>query len=149
MIITVARPTSNWDAPEVYDTAALAADLEQLLAGAPIDKKHFDFEREEVVVDGQLQPSPFVIVEGIFAGSHHLRDVLDLHFNVPTPVATTVGRDLMRLMHSDRPNASIGSPEARLRYQLETAIPTYRAQPRPTRNSWSASVRPITPTYEA
>jgi uridine kinase len=140
---TYGQPWTNWDAPEVYDTARLARDVELLQAGDAIDKKHFDFEREETVVDGTLSPAPFVIIEGIFAGSPHLAHVRDLHFNVPTPIATTVGRDLLRLMHSDRPNNSIGSPEARLRYQLETAIPTYQAQERPRRNTWSGSVRPI------
>lgn len=140
---TYHKPWTNWDAPEVYDTLALAHDLEKLLDGRVIDKKHFDFECEETVVDGTLLPSPFVIVEGIFAGSRDLQKVRNLHYNVPTPVATTIGRDLLRLAHSDRPNGSIGSPEARLRYQLETAVPTYEAQERPKRNTWSASVRPI------
>jgi uridine kinase len=140
---TYHSPWTNWDAPEVYDTATLAGDLEKLLAGGTIEKKHFDFEREEAVVDGILRSGPFVIVEGIFAGSRDLARVRNLHYNVPTPVATTIGRDLLRLMHSDRPNNSIGSPEARLQYQLETAVPTYQAQERPVRNVWSASVRPI------
>ena len=98
---------------------------------------------EEIVVDGTQSPSPFVIIEGIVAGGPDLQHVRDLHFCVPTPVATTVGRDILRLIHSDRPNNSIASPEERLRYQLETAIPTYEAQQRPTRNTWSASVRSI------
>lgn len=136
-------PWSNWDAPEVYDTTQLAEDVRTLLSGEPIDKKHFDFEREEIVIDGRLAPAPFVIVEGIFAGSPDLQEVRDLHFSVTTPLATTVGRDLVRLMQSDRPNTSIATPEARLRYQLETAIPTYQSQERPLRNTWAASVRPI------
>lgn len=140
---TYHQPWTNWDAPEVYDTASLATDLEKLLIGEAIRRQHFDFEREEVVVDGNIHPSPFVIVEGIFAGSRDLAGVRDLHYNVPTPVATTIGRDLLRLVHSDRPNNSIGSPEARLRYQLEIAVPTYQAQERPKRNVWSASVRSI------
>jgi uridine kinase len=140
---THGQPWTNWDAPEVYDTASLAHDVDLLLAGSTIDKKHFDFEREEAVIDGTLAPAPFILIEGIFAGSPHLARIRDLHFNVPTPIATTVGRDLLRLMHSDRPNNSIGNPEARLRYQLETAIPTYEAQERPRRNTWSGSVRPI------
>ena len=140
---TYGQPWTNWDAPEVYDTASLARDVESLLTGNTIDKKYFDFEGEETIIDGTLTPAPFVIIEGIFAGSPDLARVRDLHFNVPTPIATTVGRDLLRLMHSDRPNNSISSPEARLRYQLETAIPTYEAQERPRRNTWSGSVRPI------
>jgi uridine kinase len=140
---TYQAPWTNWDAPEVYDTAALSGDIRRLLAGDTVEKRRFDFEREEVVTDGVLLPSPFVIVEGIFAGSQDLAPVRNLHYNVPTPVATTIGRDLLRLVHSDRPNNSISSPEARLRYQLETAVPTYEAQERPRRNTWSASVRPI------
>ena len=140
---TYQKPWANWDAPEVYDTVALSRDVETLLAGSTVNKRYFDFEREETVTEGIHTPAPFVIIEGIFAGSPHLARVRDLHFNVPTPIATTVGRDLLRLMHSDRPNNSISSPEARLRYQLETAIPTYQSQERPRRNAWSGSVRPI------
>lgn len=140
---TYGAPWTNWDTPEVYDTVAMARDIATLHAGRSINKQRFDFEREETVVDGTLSPGPFVIIEGIFAGSPDLQHVRDLHFTVPTPIATTIGRDILRLVHSDRPNTSIASPEERLRYQLEIAIPTYEAQQRPTRNAWSASVRSI------
>lgn len=140
---THGHPWTNWDAPEVYHTAALADDIQKLLNSEIVDRKRFDFGREETVIEGKITPSPFIIIEGIFAGSTDLKEVRDLHFTVPTPLATTVGRDLLRLVHSDRPNASIANPEARLRYQLETAIPTFEAQDRPRRNVWSASVRPI------
>lgn len=140
---TYGAPWTNWDAPEVYDTLTLAEHIAALKSGQPIPKQYFDFGREETIVTDTIEPSPIAIVEGIFAGSPDLQAVRDLHFTVPTPLATTVARDLLRLTSSDRPNNSIASPEARLRYQLETAIPTYLAQERPTRNSWSSSVRPI------
>lgn len=136
-------PWTNWDLPEVYDTETLASHLAALKSGQPIPRQRFDFPRQEAVVTGVIEPSPIIIVEGIFAGSPDLQTVRDLHFTVPTPLATTVARDLLRLVSSDRSNSSIATPEARLRYQLETAIPTYQAQERPRRNSWASSVRTI------
>lgn len=140
---THGAPWTNWDLPEVYDTQTLAEHLSALKAGQAIPRHTFDFPSQETVITGVIEPSPIVIVEGIFAGSKHLSNVRDLHFNVPTPLATTVARDLLRLVSSERANSSIATPEDRLRYQLETAIPTYHAQARPHRNSWSSSARSI------
>ncbi len=140
---THGAPWTNWDLPEVYDTETLAGHIAALKSGQAIPRHTFDFPRQETVITGVVEPSPIVIVEGIFAGSPDLAPVRDLHFNVPTPIATTVARDLLRLVSSDRANSSITTPEERLRYQLETAIPTYQAQERPRRNSWSGSVRTI------
>jgi len=136
-------PWTNWDDPRVYNTEELAVDLEKLSNGESIYKKHFDFATEEVVFDEEVQPQPFVIVEGLFAGSPDLKSVRHLHFEVPTGIATSVGRDVRRLVLENRANGSISTPEARLRYQLETALPTYLDQPRPDRNSFSASSRPM------
>lgn len=140
---TYGAPWTNWDLPEVYDTETLARHLAALKSGQAIPQQTFDFPRQETVVTGVIEPSSVVLVEGIFAGSPHLARVRDLHFTVPTPLATTLARDLLRLASTDRSNSSIATPEARLRYQLETAIPTYQSQERPRRNSWASSVRAI------
>lgn len=140
---TYGAPWTNWDDPRVYDTAALGFDLELLRAGEPVMRRHFDFNVEETVEDGVEQSRPFVIVEGIFSGSPDLSAVRNLHYEVPTSPATSVGRDIRRLVLDNRANGSIGSPEARLRYQLETALPTYHEQQRPRKNVFPASARPL------
>jgi len=140
---TYGAPWTNWDDPKVYDTAELAEDIARLADGQPILRKHFDFATEEVVYDEEIQPSPFVIVEGLYAGSPDLKAVRQLHYEVPTGIATSIGRDVRRLVLENRANGSIATPEARLRYCLEIALPTYLAQERPTRNSFSGHGRPL------
>jgi uridine kinase len=140
---TYGAPWTNWDDPRVYDTAALANDIARLGEGQSILRKHFDFATEEVVFDEEITPSPFVIVEGLFAGSPDLKEVRHLHYEVPTAIATSIGRDVRRLVLENRANGSIATPEARLRYCLEVALPTYLEQQRPTRNSFAAHGRPL------
>jgi CYTH domain-containing protein len=138
---TYGAPWTNWDDPRVYNTAELAQDLQRLANGEDVIQKHFDFELEETVEDGVLAPSTFTVVEGIFAGSPHLEGVRQMHYEVPTRPATSIGRDVRRLVLAGRANSSIGSPEDRLRYQLEVALPTYQNQERPTYNRFAASSR--------
>lgn len=140
---TYGAPWTNWDDPRVYNTAELADDIARLANGEPILRKHFDFHLEEVVYDEEIQPQPFVIVEGLYAGSPDLKDVRKLHYEVPTSIATSIGRDVRRLVLENRANGSIGTPEARLKYILEVALPTYLKQERPQHNSFAAYCRPL------
>lgn len=137
------KPWKNWDSAVVYDTKALAEDLKCLQAGEKIDRRSFSFETEEPYVEGEISPNDIIIIEGIHAGSNDLKEVRTLYFDLGTPFATSVGRDISRLRDGSRPNDSIGSPESRLRYQLEIAEPAFWEKDTPPRNSWSASVRPI------
>lgn len=122
---TYGAPWNNWDDPRVYNTALMAEDLKAFAAGEPLSRQHFDFISEEVVIDEIIQPKPFVLIEGLFADSRDLRDVRCAHFDMPVSPATSIGRDLRRLVIEGRANGVFGSPEERLRYQLETALPTY------------------------
>jgi uridine kinase len=140
---TYGAPWTNWDDPRVYDTALMAEDLKALMQGETINRRHFDFATEEVVIDGPITKRPFIIVEGLYAGSKDLADVRTLHYEVPTSKATSIGRDVRRLVLENRTNSSIGTPEERLRYQLEVALPTYENQDRPKRNFVSSCARPL------
>lgn len=140
---TYGAPYSDWDSPRTYNTAELANDLERLAEGTPLIRRHFDFDTEEPAYDALVQPSPFVIVEGLYAGSKDLAAVRDLHFELPTSIATSVGRDVRRLVIEDRANRAFPTPESRLKYQIETALPLYVSQERPGRNAFSASARPL------
>lgn len=140
---TYGAPWTNWDDPRVYNTVELAQDIQRLADDQPVHHKHFDFSTEEVVYDNEVAPSPFVIVEGLYAGSPDLDSVRHLHYDIPTSVATSIGRDLRRLVLENRANGSIGSPKDRLQYQLEVALPTYLDQQRPQRNSFAAYCPPM------
>ena len=140
---TYGAPWTNWDDPRVYNTSELAGDIQKLANNKSIYHKHFDFGTEEVVLDEVIEPSPFVIVEGLYAGSPDLKSVRHLHFDIPTGIATSVGRDVRRLVLENRANGSIATPEARLKYQLEVALPTYLEQQRPDRTRFGAYCPPL------
>jgi uridine kinase len=136
-------PYSEWDDAKTYNTAELAFDLAQLAEGVPIIKRHFDFDTEEPAFDEEIAPSPFVIVEGLYAGSTDLVEVRDLHFKLPTSIATSIGRDVRRLIIDDRKNRAFPTAASRLKYQIETAAPLYLEQEMPRRKAFSASTRPL------
>lgn len=136
-------PYTEWDDAKTYNTAELALDLRQLAAGIPLIKRHFDFETEEPAFDEELSVSPFVIIEGLYASSKDLEAVRDLHFELPTSIATSVGRDVRRLIIEDRKNRAFPTAASRLRYQIETAAPLYMSQEKPARKSFSASSRTL------
>lgn len=138
---TYGAPWTEWDDPRVYNTYELAGDLTRLREGTPLIKRHFDFNSEETVYDEQLPVSPFVIVEGLYAGSPDLSKERSLHFTLPTGIATSIGRDVRRLVIENRANRAFPTPEARLKYQIESALPIYLSQERPSRNSFNASTR--------
>ncbi len=138
---TYGAPWTEWDDPRVYNTPELAFDLEKLAEGLPLLRRHFDFDKEETVFDEEVQPSPFVIVEGLYAGSKDLNDVRNLHYELPTGIATSIGRDVRRLVIEHRANRAFPTPESRLKYQIETALPLYLSQERPHRNNFNASMR--------
>jgi len=117
----------NWDAPVVYNTAALAFELREYLDKAePIPKRYFDFLSQEPVIEVTThQPGRVVIVEGLFPHSPDLVGLVDHMIEVPTPLATSIGRRIVRDMRG-RLNDSLGNPEDILRYQVEVAEPTYQ-----------------------
>lgn len=134
-------PYTAWDAPETYNTKELAFDLAQSAEGASLIQRHFDFDSEEVVYDEELAPSPFIIVEGVYAGSADLESVRDLHFTIPTSIAQSVDWDLHRMVH--RVNRAFPTTEDRFRHQVEHAIPAFLNLERPPRKPFSASSRPL------
>lgn len=122
---------TNWDADVVYNTDLLAFELQQHLEhGEPMPQRRFDFATEEPaqLTEGHAK-APVVIVEGLYPHAEALQPLLDRRIDMHTPLATSIGRRILRDMGS-RLNNSLGSAESILRYQLETAEPTYqRAQP--------------------
>lgn len=117
----------NWDKPVVYNTAALAFDLREYLEKAePINKRRFNFQTEEPVIEINNHPiARVILIEGLFPHSPDLKDLVDHMIEVPTGIATSVGRRILRDIQG-RLNSSLTTAEAILRYQLEIAEPTYQ-----------------------
>ena len=115
----------EWDHPIVYDTAAMARDLKSLSAGEAVDRRRIDFSVVEPVYEGSITPVPVIIIEGIYAGHSDFDSLESLNYAMPTPLATCIGRRLLRDI-SQRPE--FANPEKSLHYMLTQAEPTYRKQ---------------------
>lgn len=142
---TYGAPYVDWDESQTYNTKALERDLQLHAAGTPLIKRHFSFESEETILDDELPLSPFVLVEGLYAGSPHLDSIRTLHFELPTSIATSIGRDVRRLCIENRANRVFPTPESRLEYLINSALPRYLEKEKPERHRqvFSGCVRPL------
>lgn len=118
--------TINWDSHVVYDIDRLHWDLQRAKMWIPtLGTRKFDFASSETVIDRKkfIEPAEIMIVEGIMANSPILREDIDIHYEVPTPLATCIGRRVVR----DTSGRKVQwSAEEILQYQLEIAEPEYR-----------------------
>lgn len=119
------EPWTKWDDAIVYDTATMAKDLAELQSGRPIWHRWIDFTDAEPKYDGVIQPAPVVIIEGIYAASPDITKQGDLMYEMTTPLATCVGRRLLRDL-KERPQ--FADPHKSLAYMLYEAEPAYRKQ---------------------
>lgn len=119
------EPWTKWDDAVVYDTVVMANDLAELQAGRPIWRRWIDFTDCEPKYDGIIQPAPVVIVEGIYAASPDVVGQGDLMYEMTTPLATCVGRRLLRDL-KERPE--FADPQKSLAYILNEAEVAYRNQ---------------------
>lgn len=140
---TYGAPWTNWEDARVYDTATLAHDIAKWREGQPITQRWFDFATEEPAFGEPLPDSNVLIIEGIHAGSHNLAGQRQMFYEVPTPLSISLGRDLKRLLATNRQQAAMKSPEERLRYILEIGEPTYQTVDQVHRNSFSGCARPL------
>jgi uridine kinase len=122
---TGGKEWKNWDDPIVYDTTAMAKDLAMLADSRTIPRREVDFTIVESVMVGLLEPADVIIIEGIYASSAELAEYADSKYEMPTPLATSIGRRLLRDLR-ERPQ--FADPAKSLRYMLEFAEPMYRAQ---------------------
>ena len=127
MKINNGQPWEHWDEPIVYDTVAMAEDLAHLYNGKSIYRRSIDWGSVEPIFDGVITPSDVVIIEGIYALSPDITKQDELCYETTTPLATCIGRRLLRDMR-ERPE--FADPVKSLRYMLREAEPAYRAQSR-------------------
>jgi uridine kinase len=122
------QPWEKWDDPIVYDTEAMAADLAELRAVRPVWSRRIDFSNCEPTYDGVLQPAPVILIEGIYAFSPDIYHPSARRYEMTTPLATCMGRRLLRDMR-ERPEFADSIKS--LHYMLAEAEPAYREQLRP------------------
>ena len=116
---------THWDAPIVYDTATMAQDLSILRQGGQIVTREMDWTVAEPRAAGFITMPDVLLIEGIYANSPEISDPEDLIYEMTTPLATCIGRRLLRDLR-ERPE--FADPEKSLLYMLTEAEPAYRAQ---------------------
>jgi uridine kinase len=93
------RARKNFDDPAMIDVALLAAHLEKLAAGAPIERPVYDFATYTCLPGKTetVEPKPFIVIEGLFALYFpELRPLYQLSIYVDTPDDVCFSRRLKR-----------------------------------------------------
>src|SRR5687768_3547282 len=80
------RAAVNFDHPDALELELLAAHLDALVRGEPVDKPRYDFERHVRAAEtDRIEPRPVIIVEGILVlADAGLRRRMDLKLFVDT-----------------------------------------------------------------
>lgn len=117
---------THWDDPIVYDTKTMAHDLLTLTRGESIVRREIDWSIAEPRAVGTMTMPDVLLIEGIYANSPDISHEGDLVYEMTTPLATCIGRRLLRDLR-ERPE--FADPEKSLLYMLTEAEPAYRAQP--------------------
>lgn len=116
----------NYDADEVYDLELFRRDMHSIKIGNSIPVRRYDYVTGEPQINGtNIRPANVLLIEGIKANHQSIRDLADLSFNITTPLATSIGRRILRDMIT-RPQ--FADPGVNLAYYLEYAEPAYRSQ---------------------
>lgn len=121
------EPWTHWDEPVVYDTTAMHDDLAALARGEEIVRREIDWTVAEPRAAGTVTMPDVLLIEGIYANSPEITNEQDLVYEMTTPLATCIGRRLLRDLR-ERPE--FADPVASLYYMLAEAEPAYRAQVR-------------------
>lgn len=129
------KPWDDWDTRIVYDIDAARGEISELLKGAeakPIRKRAYDFSAQEPAKLTELvEPGSIIILEGLHAGDRVFEDVAHIRYEMPTDIATSIGRRLQRDFTTGRATGdNVSSPDKLLRYMVERAEPAYQTQER-------------------
>lgn len=116
----------NFDLPHLYDTETLAKELKNRKENMqPLPVHSFDWDKsEQIPVIFPCELHSIIIIEGIYADSPEIADLIDFKFHLNIGAATCIGRRVMRSLNNTQ-RGNIMSPEAQLRYLIEIAEPTY------------------------
>ena len=114
----------NYDDDKTYDLPLCRSHLGQLASGLVIPKRSYSFITQEPQIDGDLQPVDVIFIEGIKAHHPQFREMADLYYEMPTSLATSIGRRVLKRDIVERP---LFSPEENLTNYLEYTEPAYKA----------------------
>ncbi len=94
------RRRVNWDHPEAFDTALLAAHLEALARGEPIEKPTYDFVQHRRATETiRIEPADVVVIDGILLlVDERVRDACDVKIFVDTEADVRLIRRIRRDM---------------------------------------------------
>ncbi len=94
------RRRVNWDHPEAFDTALLAAHLEALARGEPIEKPTYDFVQHQRAKETvRIEPADVVVIDGILLlVDERVRDACDVKVFVDTEADVRLIRRIRRDM---------------------------------------------------
>ncbi len=92
------REQLNFDHPDSLDTGLLVQHLQAIKSGHPVDVPAYDFKSHaRLPVRRHVEPTPFVIVEGILIFvEREVRDLLDIKIFVDTDADIRVFRRIRR-----------------------------------------------------
>lgn len=119
------EPWMHWDEPVVYDTHAMSTDLHTLRQGQSIRRRTIDWHTVEPHYGSPFPPVEVFIIEGIYALAPEITHQDDIMVELPTPLATCIGRRLLRDL-KERPQ--FADPSTSLHYMLNEVEPAYRRQ---------------------
>ena len=91
----------NFDLPDAIDHHRLCSDLIKLTSGKSIEMKEYQFNQKEVAAKTLIiQPSPVIIVEGLFTFYYpQLSKLLDLKVFLEAPEGVMLKRRIARDSH--------------------------------------------------
>ena len=121
----------NFDLPDAIDHHRLCSDLIKLTSGKSIEMKEYQFNQKEVAAKTLIiQPSPVIIVEGLFTFYYpQLSKLLDLKVFLEAPEGVMLKRRTARDSH----HRGYGLNE--VMYQFEKhALPAYKKYILPLKN---------------
>jgi len=123
------REGINYDVPGAVELDLLADNLAELRQGQAVEKPKYDFTAHNRKTEWEVvQPSPFIIIDGIFALHEELRELYDLKVFVNTPEVICWERRKIR----DVEERGRTIEEVDMRLQRDV-IPGYQKFVRPTR----------------
>lgn len=114
----------NYDANEVFDLKKAEVHARALRSGFAVHRQLFDYDLEEVVIKGSVKPADINFIEGVKAHHPNFRELADLTIMVPSSLAQSLGRRILRDLVT-RPR--FADPSNNIAYYLEYAEPEYRA----------------------
>lgn len=119
------RREQDVDNPEAFDYKLLIEHLKQLTAGKPVTLPKYDYFYRTRSEDGEVQPKPVIVVEGILALSYpELNNLFDLKVWMEVDSDLRLARRLLRDEKEKRHES------------LQESIDVYLTSARPNHTIW-------------